>query len=148
MAVRRTTPLEIIQSYMEEQVNELEELIATNLMYVGERCVVEARTNGSYTDQTGNLRSSIGYVVLKDGVAVSSGGFQTTLKGGTGSREGKAFLEELTRNHRTGIVLIVVAGMNYAAYVEALNYIVIDSAQLLAERLVPQIMKQLGFGVR
>lgn len=148
MAVRRTTPLAAIQSYMEEQVKELEELIATNLMYVGERCVVEARTNGSYTDQTGNLRSSIGYVVLKDGVAVNQGGFEPMMKGGTGSRQGKVFIEELTRSHSKGIVLIVVAGMNYAAYVEALNYIVIDSAQLLAERLVPQIMKQLGFEVR
>lgn len=35
--------------------------------------------------------------------------------------------------------------MNYAAYVEARNYNVITSAELLANKLVPQIMKQLGF---
>lgn len=40
------------------------------LQYLGEICLNEARMNGNYQYQTGNLRSSIGYTVFVDGVAV------------------------------------------------------------------------------
>ena len=44
----------------EKYINE-----ATNkFIEVGERCIIEARDNGAYTDRTGNLRNSVGYVVL------------------------------------------------------------------------------------
>lgn len=33
----------------------------------GERFVKYARENGSYEDRTGNLRSSIGYIIVKNG---------------------------------------------------------------------------------
>jgi len=41
---------------------------------IGIQCVNEARVNGSYTDRTGNLRSSVGYVILYNGDVVSRGG--------------------------------------------------------------------------
>jgi hypothetical protein len=40
--------------------------------------------------------------------------------------------------------LILVAGKEYAAYVSA-RYDVLDSAELLAEKLLPGILKKLGF---
>ena len=44
--------------------------------------------------------------------------------------------------------MIVSTGMSYAAYVEARNYNVLTSSELLANKLVPQIMKQLGFEMK
>ena len=53
----------------EKYINE-----ATNkFIEIGERCITEARDNGSYADRTGNLRNSVGYMVLLDGVVQSQG---------------------------------------------------------------------------
>ena len=64
-----------------------------------------------------------------------------------GKKEGAELLSDLIGRNTQGIVLIVVAGMNYAAYVET-NRNVITSAELLAEDLVPKLLRQLGFQVR
>ena len=37
----------------------------------GEKFIEVARRSGSYKDQTGNLRSSIGYIIAKDGEVVT-----------------------------------------------------------------------------
>ena len=41
------------------------------LSYLGERCVIEARTNHTYKDQTGALTASIGYLIFKNGEVVN-----------------------------------------------------------------------------
>lgn len=112
--------------------------------YVGELCLSEARTNGNYIDRTGNLRNSIGYVVLKDGKTVAESGFANT----EGGAKGEKLISSLKKQYHKGIVLIVSAGMNYAAYVEARNYNVITSAELLADKLVPQILTKIGFELK
>lgn len=122
------------------------------LAYVGETCIQEARDNGNYKDQTGNLRSSIGYAVVYHGVTMAEARQQLfSGKGGDGSKgadEGKKFLDELKSKHNQGLALILTAGMNYAVYVEAKGYNVLTSAELIAEQLVPQLMKKLGFTVK
>ena len=65
-----------------------------------------------------------------------------------GGQNGKKHLDSLKKNYQNGIVLIVSTGMSYAAYVEARNYNVLTSSELLANKLVPQIMKQLGFEMK
>ncbi len=107
------------------------------LSYVGEQCVINAKDEGSYIDRTGNLRNSIGYIVLKNGIVQ----YKSRLL-----KESSALLyEELIPKYRQGIVLIVVAGMNYAAAVESRDYNVLSSAELLAEELVPKMLTELGF---
>ena len=73
---------------------------------VGERCITEARDNGSYTDRTGHLRSSVGYVVLLDGVVQSQGNI---------NKHNQEQIEKIKAKYPKGLVLIVVAGKNYAA---------------------------------
>jgi hypothetical protein len=124
--------------------------IINTFAYIGEQCIIESRNSGKYVDRTGNLRSSIGYVVMNNGKVVRKGG------GETGTEEGKesaqAFLVELADKVRAyfpgGIILIVVAGMNYATYVEALGLNVLASGKLLAEKLVPEMLEKLGFEVK
>lgn len=133
--------------------------------YVGERCVTEARKVGEYNDITGNLRSSIGYVVLVNGRTWQYGkpktyrgrqkvrnskGRLVKSRGDNGVKEGQALLdklaEEYSGKYAQGIVLIVAAGMKYAVYVEELhNLNVLSSAELLADEIVPRLLHQLGF---
>ena len=71
--------------------------------------------------------------------------FDTVKEGREGSRGGKEYAMQLVRDFPHGIVLIVVAGMNYASYVSAKGYDVLDGSELLADKLVPQMLQQLGF---
>lgn len=50
---------------------------------LGEMCVENARMNGNYMDQTGNLRSSVGYAVFKDGTLISSTYDSVSVSAGT-----------------------------------------------------------------
>jgi len=92
--------------------------------FVGERFVDKARLNGNYTDRTGNLRSSIGYIILLNGKVVDQN-FEGNPKG---QSQGKQVANEVALQYPEGYVLIGVAGMNYAAYVEARNFDVITGA--------------------
>ena len=148
MGVRQITPMAEVDAYLEEQIERIEEKISYNLSYVGEQCLNAARSTNSYKDQTGNLRSSVGYVIARDGKIIQASDFKTIKQGREGSKDGAAFARQLVSEFPQGFVLIVVAGMNYAAYVSAKGYDVVDSAELLAEQLVPNMMTQLGFTKR
>lgn len=143
MITPQFTPADI-ERMLKEKIAKYEEKIVRILRIIGEKCINEARTNGSYQDQTGNLRSSIGYVVLQDGKAIEKGGFKLTKSGGNGQTEGEAFINKVISQYPKGFVLVVVAGMKYAAYVEARNYNVLSSAELLAEKEVPKLLKALS----
>ena len=87
-------------------------------------------------------------MIVKDGKIVQMSDVTTVKNGREGTQGGAAFARQLVKEFPSGIVLIVVAGMNYAAHVSARGYNVLDSAELLAEQLVPSLMKQLGFTKR
>lgn len=147
MPIRQITPKADVEAYLQEQLAKREKSIIKTLNFVGITCINEARTNGDYIDQTGNLRSSIGYAIIQNGVVVNQSRFEQVKDGREGKKEGAELLSDLIGRNTQGIVLIVVAGMNYAAYVET-NRNVITSAELLAEDLVPKLLRQLGFQVR
>ncbi len=143
MGMKMTTPMAQIDAYIDRKLDEWVEECISNLEFVGEECVAEARTSGSYTDRTGNLRSSVGYVVVKDGKIVKKGGFQhvngTKKSDKNGEEDGEQYAESLVGRYPEGIVLIVVAGMNYAAYVSAKGFNVLDSAELKAESIIKKL---------
>ena len=147
MITPQFTPADI-ERMLQQKIALYQEKIVRILRIVGEKCINEARTNGSYQDQTGNLRSSIGYIVLKDGKPIEKGGFalteRGTKKGKDGQKEGETFINKVISQYPKGFVLVVVAGMKYAAYVEARNYNVLSSAELLAEKEVPKLLKALS----
>lgn len=82
-----------------------------------------ARKKGNYQDHTGNLRSSIGYVIVKDGDILTENYKQSTsgTDKQTGIREAKRLVSELIPLYKRGWVLIGVAAMPYAVYVEAID---------------------------
>lgn len=145
MPIKRLTPPAEIDRFIEAEVERLKTALVYNLCAIGEQVLNAARLTNSYKDQTGNLRSSIGYVVSVNGEIVQMSSFDVVKEGGDGAKGGKTYALQLVKDFPQGIVLIVVAGMNYASYVSAKGYDVLDSSELLADRLVPQMLGQLGF---
>lgn len=137
--------MDAIDSYTKEQLEHLRRVLIRTMQYIGERVLNAARSTNSYKDQTGNLRSSIGYVIAIDGKIVYQSDFKTVKKGREGSSEGSKFVKRLARKFPEGVCLIVVAGMNYAYWVKKKGYDVLDSSELLADQLVPKMLKQIGF---
>lgn len=136
-----------IRDYIRKSVERIDKVVIRNLQRLGEECViyVKDRTGEeSWYDQTGNLRSSIGYVIAMDGKIVRSGGFSQILNGSEGPTEGKQFAKEVAEANPGKYVLIVVAGMNYASYVEEMdNKDVLASASLFAERELPKMIRRI-----
>ncbi|MDB0602359.1 hypothetical protein PL373_14655 [Tenacibaculum maritimum] len=98
--------------------------ILNTLRFVGEEFVNKARISGNYKDRTGNLRSSIGYIILKDGKIINKN-FEGEKEG---KNQGQKVAKEVAEQHPDGYVLIGVAGMQYAAYVEAKSFDVITGS--------------------
>ncbi len=132
-----------------EFAKRIHKAMITVLQYIGEECVRQARENGNYIDHTGNLRNSIGYVLLHDGNIISNN-FEERVQSkvidkanGMGVLEGRTLAEKLAKDFTKGYALIIVAGMNYAYYVETLNKDVLDGAERYAMRVVPKMIKSL-----
>ena len=147
--MRMTTPLSQISAYMDEREAIIKQLLIKFMFRIGEECCKDARLKGSYQDQTGNLRSSIGFVVLSDGVPVIYGNPIPSGRGtgsGDGVLAGSQYLKELSqRGKRDQITLIVAAGMKYAFYVESVhNRVVLSSAELLASIIKNRILAEIG----
>ena len=143
--IQMTTPQSQIDAYLQQQIQRREKAIINAFNYIGISCMNNARDAGTYHDVTGNLRSSIGYIIVKDGRIVGGSTFDMKEDGWDGKAAGERLLQKQIAKFPHGIVLIVVAGMNYASAVEARSLNVLTSAELLAEQLVPQLMLKLGF---
>ena len=153
-----------LDSLIEEIEARAKRVAIRRLCYIGEQVVNKARSlptppqslywdaaTGSkkgtiprhqpnYIDWTANLRSSIGYVVVCDGQVQRLSDFEPTKASASeGSNSGRSYAERLAAGYPSGLVLIVVAGMNYAAYVQRKGYDVTASAELLAEKLLKEI---------
>lgn len=145
-----TTSIRDIRDFVEKRTRDAERVLINVFCRAGEECIIEAKNGGSYTDQTGNLRSSIGYAVLKDGKVVQKGQVEKTKDGETGLAEGSGYLERCIKANRLrdGIVLIVTAGMNYAEYVEAKGKVVLSSAELKVPDIVRELLLEAGFKLK
>lgn len=131
-----------IRARMDKFIETIEKRQIQRLKFLGEQCVIRARSipkEVGFEDQTGNLRGSIGYTVFVNGVAQREG-FE-------GSSEGQVKGKELARKrgaeYRNGICLVVVAGMEYAVFVESRGKDVLTSTELFAKQEMPKIVAKL-----
>lgn len=127
MAIQSTFSMAKLEEYL-TKCNE----IALNytyqaMAYLADECVNRVRDRSaeeSWIDQTGNLRSSIGYIITQNGKIVTSGGFKPTNAPNGNGNEGKRTGEEYanliaSRYSSKPLATVVVAGMEYAVFVEA-----------------------------
>ncbi len=144
MPIRNDTPKSRTEEMAARIISNLECAIEYNLKVIGEKCINEARSAGNYLDQTGNLRSSIGYVITRDGEIISKSTFPIVKNGGEGSKGGLQFAKSLATKAPKGYCLIVVAGMEYARYVEARGRNVLQTSELLAQAEAEKLLRKLG----
>lgn len=115
-----------------------EESLLDEFRRTGEQFISDARSIRTYQDQTGNLRSSIGYALFKDGQML-----ERSFPGGDGTGSGTSLAEWVAERYPKGILLVVVAGMFYAKYVEAKSYDVLTGSSYAAEAKIKERVKKL-----
>lgn len=130
----------VITAKVEAFQKNLENATIYMLRVLGEDLVAYAKDKHNYTDQTGNLTNSIGYVVVQKRTPIHYGGL---LNPGEGSETGLKLALKLASKTPNSFSLIIVAGMNYAAYVEAKGYNVIIPAELKAKSDFPKAISRL-----
>lgn len=160
-----TTDMRKLKAWVNRKIQDIIDVLVFRLTQIGEECVKIAREPhaNDYNDITGNLRSSIGYMVMVNGKPVVGGDFvaQTvapgvrTIKtkdgktvnqkvggdGAEGVKQGEKLLHTLQADYPSGVVLIVCAGMSYAAYVEHIHHKdVLTSAELVAKDLMRKLL--------
>lgn len=140
MAIKPTFQNGTVAAKVQEFQKRLESATVFLLQFMGEELTKYAREQHNYTDQTGNLTNSIGYAVVRNGKIVNHGG---EIKSGDGAAEGLKIAQKMAANASSSFSLLIVAGMNYAAYVEAKGYNVILPAELKAKADLPAYMQKL-----
>jgi len=127
-----------INNRIDRFVLSIEKRIILTLAMVGEAFVNAARSTQTYHDQTGNLRSSIGYIIAKNGEII-----QEDVQGTPeGQAQARKIVSEVLRKNTKGFVLIGVAGMEYACAVEAKGYDVITGSIPAAKDLLRKKIKE------
>lgn len=147
MGIRMATKLDEIHKILMKEAERVDRLTIRALSYLGEQCVIRVRDRGgdkSWYDQSGNLRSSVGYVIAHNGSIIQYSDFNQVKQGSEGAKVGKDLAEELARRYSNDYVLVIVAGMNYAEYVEAMdNKDVLASTELWSIDQVPKMLEKL-----
>lgn len=129
---------------------EIERQIIESLCRIGEEAVSMAKTipeERGFTDRTGNLRSSMGYVVLKDGKPLNIN-FEAVKGGNIGAQEGERLAVQVGGSYTEGYTLVVVAGMKYAVYVESKGRDVLTSAEKFAEKRIAKELADLVTNIK
>ena len=143
----KVTGIDEVMTQIREEVQKVMDDVVEGFTTIGEQ-VVKGIVNGDtsrWNDQTGNLRSSIGYIVTSDGEIKSEGGFRRYGEAQEGPIKGRAYARSLIASYPQGIALIIVAGMEYAAYVEAMeNKTVLAQGELEAARLIEELVRKLN----
>lgn len=147
MGIRMTTKLSEVHDTLMREAERVERLTIRALSKLGEQCVTKIRDRAgdkSWYDQTGNLRSSVGYVIAHNKNIIQYSTFNQVKQGSEGVKTGKDLAEELAKRYSNNYVLIVVAGMNYAEFVEAMdNKDVLASTELWAREQAPLMLEKL-----
>lgn len=137
-----------IRARMSRMLELRKKALIGQLFYIGEECLTQARSGHKYLNQTGNLCSSISYCILDEGKIISEGEWKAVAgdkgDGEEGKKQGVAFLHDLAAKQTTkGIVFLMVAGMPYAQYVEAMSLDVLDTSEQMAQRKIKDMLNRL-----
>jgi hypothetical protein len=111
-----------IDDYFVGVIEIINEEVRNTLAYLCEQAVRRIRDRSSeesWMDDTGNLRSSIGYSIYEYGQKVMESTFPVVRDGSEGAQRGREYAEDLAGLFATTYAAVVVAAMEYAEFVEA-----------------------------
>ena len=133
-----------MSKFFKDYMRIVHEEVTRSLSYLGEQCVKYARDRSpddSWYDQTGNLRSSVGYAIYEMGKMKIESDFPIVRQGAEGAEEGRKMLDNLAKLYSDTYALVVVAAMNYAEYVESRDSKdVLASAELMAQSKINEYL--------
>ena len=140
-----------IRRFLDAKRDAVRKAVILNLQRVGEEFIAHARSVDTYDDQTGNLRSSIGYIIMENGMQLTAD-FEARPgpkgNGDEGVQRAKEVTAEVAADHPLGFVLVCVAGMQYAKSVEDKNYDVITNSSTAAaaslKKAMARLLKKIG----
>lgn len=147
--LKPTFTLQDVEGFFNESFRRTNEALLQTFQFAGESFVREARlktaNEGGFNDITGNLRSSIGYILLNNGKQVMSNFAEANIgtDRATGVSQGELVADEYGSNYPKGLILICVAGMDYAAAVEAKGKDVISGTSVDTIKLLKQLLSAL-----
>lgn len=133
-----------------KEVEQARKRFEAALIYSLEAAITEltnhAKQSAAYQDQTTNLKSSIGGVLVLNGKPITYKGFaQEKSTADTGVQTGLEYINTLTKNFQMpGYTIILVAGMEYATYVQDYHgYNVLKKTELKARMDLPKVIQRL-----
>ncbi len=148
MGLKATFTLPSIVKYNKQQENVRYKSQLNAFTTAGEAFIVETKDNDlpkTFTDYTGNLRSSIGYIIVYNGKQVAIN-FSYSILGSireVGLQIGIELAEEISKEYKTGFAMICVAGMGYALTVEQFGKTVLTQASLNLSIKIREILSNL-----
>lgn len=92
MGIRMTTKLSEVHDMLMREAERVERLTIRALSKLGEQCVTKIRDRAgdkSWYDQTGNLRSSVGYVIAHNKNIIQYSTFNQVNQGSEGVKQVK-----------------------------------------------------------
>lgn len=144
--IRLVTSTKALDELFQKAAKIIFNRVSYNLNYLGLSCVRRIRDRSgkvSWYDQTGNLRSSIGYAIYGYGRKQIESAFESVLGGCEGSQKGKQMVDQLASQYSDTYALVVVAAMEYAEYVEAVeSKDVLASTEVWAKREVERYLQK------
>lgn len=133
------TPSAVVNKKVDSLVSRFEKALVLVLHQLGQELVAIARNQHNYKDQTGNLTNSMSYVIVKGHTIVEVGANGS----GEGAEKAMELIHELAKKNANNYSLIIVAGMEYAAYVQAKGYNVLLPAELMCNKEFGKRLEQL-----
>lgn len=149
MAIKHTSSINDLKNHFRKVQKRVDQAIIRQLAFLGEDLVNYARSipaEMGFRDQTGNLRSSIGYVIVHNGSVIKDDFQRVTgpvQSEKSGIEIGKSYALELSGKHKEGYAMIFVAGMDYALAVESRGRDVLTSTEYAAKRALPPAIRKL-----
>nr|DAP71725.1 MAG TPA: hypothetical protein [Caudoviricetes sp.] len=136
-----------IRAMINERIERKKQTLFVRLFYIAEECLNNARESHKYKVQTGNLTSSINYCIIDNGEIVKAGEWKATPgteNGKQGMEKGMEYLRQMAdAQPQDGITFLMVAGMPYAKYVEAMSLDVLETSEDMAARKIKAMIHKL-----
>lgn len=148
MPIKKNFSARQIQEKINARIEARKQAFIGRLFAIAEECLNNAKSNHKYSNRTGNLASSINYCIVDNGVIVTAGQWKATVgaegNGQKGIQSGMQYLQKVVSGlPQKGLIFVMVAGMPYASYVEAMSLDVLDTSEAMARAKIKQMIEKL-----
>ena len=128
------TNFNYIKNYLLNAIKGIDKTIMEELRGIANELVKDAHLNRGYTIDTGDLISSTGVVIMRNGIVLEIVGLSGTAKG---KSEGEKFANNLVKDYKgnNDYKLVLFAGMEYASIVEDRGFNVLYVTNVNAKQI-------------